>query len=75
MGRIAINGLGDIKIMDNLPEIPTSKDEAVQQGLKLLDHAVSHFMGLDDDHSKALTAATMGVLNLGLILFNIYKKD
>lgn len=58
-------------------ELPVAKDNAelIQRGLKLLEDAVAHFMDLDDEHAKALTSATLGVLNLGIMLFNIYNKD
>lgn len=57
-----------------MPDIQPTHDELIQDGLKLLDDALCHFMDLDSDHGQALADATKGVLTLGEFIFNILKK-
>jgi len=54
--------------------LPDDHDSLFEEGLKLVDDALSIFMELDSDHAKSVSNILHGALTLGEIAYNVMKK-
>jgi len=64
-------GLGGDEMTDNKCD---NHDVLYQDGIKLLEDALTLFVTLDSPHGKAITVALQGSIILGKLIFDSYKK-